>query len=707
MTKTHQTLEEVLEVLHDQGSRLITLEVLERHATLIDDYLQDGEHYPCVAFQNGVRWFYDRDSRPPGPYGPVKAKAPTGTRGFLGQLEGDHDLVLFEGERDWLTALSIGLERAVCCGGADNVDEHRRQVLALKNQISIIYDNDEKGYAAALRLGARLVELGTKTVKVVTIGTAGDDYSDWAERLQPERVLPVTLDCIREAPKLTKREARRLLKEIKEASQSAAPSTSDEFVTPNGDPVVLIWKPAEPNTPHSETKGGSTVFLRYDTAASKRDGHLVAEEVKKFQGEPDDDEQPDIYRGMDASHLKEKPPAVVPITGDVFDKRVVVLPSGAKEHGSSESVFEDLKSLIADYFVCQDPFYDVAAAYVMMTYRYNDARFEAIPYIRITSPSGSGKTRFCRVMKELCYRSIMVTAMRPVHLYRILSHLKGGVTMVFEEFNLRDSSEDAREFVNMMNAGNQRGAYVPRMSGRNFEEIDFLPLFSPKVITTIDDLTNEGLLRRSLSTSTEGLTVPDSKWYVSLPLEFYQRAAEMRERLLGWRFSKYDYGTPIVPNEWREGVSKGIWQNVYPLIAMVPESMPEAVRRILSVSGHQQEILDFGRQTSGEAELAESIVYIATSDPSLRGKAWMSMVLQDMLDHDPKSRWTRREALKLLKQSGFDVKRGKRMSQGAYVNDWYVNVDESFWGLVKVKQFALDEVAAEKRTSDQHVKEIM
>lgn len=667
------TIDDVLGTLHRQGSGLVTHEVLEAHATPIDDYEFDGERYPCVVMANGVRWFYDRERRPPGRSGPRKAIAPEGVpRALLGEVEAKQDPVLFEGERDWLTALSVGLKGALCAGGATNLDDAQVALLAPCPNVVVMFDADEPGRHAADALAAQLVEAGCRSVKIARIPLADADYSDWAESLPPGQVLEQTLGLIQAADKVGKRDAKRIRREQQEERK---PAEVDEFSAPGGDLVVAVWKPGDPATPHRVDLPGSAAFAHHDRAASQRSGLLVVNEVACWENEPApaDDGVPDAYAQQD--HRRDLPPVLVPLGGETFQKRIVVVPSGAKEHGSSEALFDDLVALIDAYFVADPRFLSAMASYVLLTYRYQDAGYEVLPYIRVVGQAGKGKTRFLRIMRELCFRSVFVAGIRPAHLYRILEYFPSGITMVFEEFNLDDRSAEAREYVDMLNAGNQRGTFVPRMAGRQFNEISWLPLFSPKVLTTTNDLLNEGLVRRSLTTRLGTLPIPAEKRFSQLPDEFYARCASLRRRLLGWRFAKR--GLPVNEHaEKRRGdMDAGLWQNYFPLVAMVPEKRPGATEAILELAGVQWTEMETTQSSAPTARALEVANFAVDAE---HNRAWTQDVLDHLSEADPRDGWTLLRVRRALRAAGLELHRSSKLIDGRKKFDFYVEFDDAF-----------------------------
>jgi hypothetical protein len=268
-----------------------------------------------------------------------------------------------------------------------------------------------------------------------------------------------------------------------------------------------------------------------------------------------------------------------------------------------------------------------------------------------------------------------------VHLYRILKHFEAGVTMVFEEFNLNDSSADAREYVDMLNAGNQQGTFVPRMAGHQFSEIEWLPLFSPKVLTTTDDFMNAGLVRRCFSARVGQLPIPDEKRFEALPDEFYRRCAELRCRLLGWRFSKYGQPANAAASRHRGDLDIGVWQNYYPTIAMIPDARQDAIDMVLELAQGQAHDLSTAQGTHPTVRVLEAAVFVAGGGEQRNrehNRAWSQDILAHLAEFDPRGQWNLEVVRRHMRATGLALQRSSKSIDGHKKYDYYVAVDDGF-----------------------------
>jgi 5S rRNA maturation endonuclease (ribonuclease M5) len=687
------------------------LDVLAAQCNILDDWLEDGERYPLLGFTNGVRWFFDKTRRPLLPSGHQKKAmaAPGGDRGLLGDLAVDGDLVLVEGERDWLTALSLGIDGAVCVGGAVNLTEGQKHLIAghTKRRTAIVlFDNDGPGREAAEALAAHLKLADCKTVKIARIPLENGDLSDWVESLDPKEMRASVLALLQGADVIKKGDAAKLLKaQEKPKDAEAFKRETDSFVTASGDPVFLIIEPADRALPHKLTSGSRLRFLHYDQRKSEATGSLVVNVCDQFE---ESAPLPDVYTLH--AQRQSRPPVLLPMQMDDngFQWRVCLLPSGAREHGTTEQLYDDLYAFIDRYLVADPEFMQLLPGYVLLTYRYLDAGFETLPYIGVTGPSGKGKTRMVRIMREICYRAVMFAEPHACHIYRALEQLKQGATLCFEELNLDPRTEDGREFHRILNAGYQNEMRVPRMTGQRYQKMQHLEIFCPKIFGLPNALAEPGIIRRTLMTRVGDLPVPPEKVFEALPVEFYQEAAELRERLMGWRLSKYSLPCPPPKPELREeAVDLGVWQTLYPLIAMVPEGREHIIKSILRVGGSTQSELHVIQDTSEAGQVLESIMAVAAVDGD-EGKVWLTDVQEDLEQNDRQGRWDLQKIYRVLRELRLtNVRASRTMRDGSRRSDRYVRVDDdNFQRECRLRRTEIIQ-QAEQLNRDEQMKEIM
>ncbi len=178
----------------------------------------------------------------------------------------------------------------------------------------------------------------------------------------------------------------------------------------------------------------------------------------------------DFNRWSVASRQQWLEGAVTPSTSDVLrlvaeriDRYIVLPPPYAKEHGLT------------------------LAAWVMMTYVY--PALPAVPYLYLSGPANSGKTRTMDVLSRLVFRPLMTGNATAATIFRS-KHAYGGVMLLDEVERMGDSrSPDVLEIRSILLTGYRRGGRASRMepSGDTYRTASF-DCYGPVVLGAIRGL---------------------------------------------------------------------------------------------------------------------------------------------------------------------------------------------------------------------------
>lgn len=126
------------------------------------------------------------------------------------------------------------------------------------------------------------------------------------------------------------------------------------------------------------------------------------------------------------------------------------------------------------------------ALWVLLTYGY--PAFDAIPYLYIGGPLGSGKSRAFDILARLVFRPLVSSNLTAPCLFRTL-HNQGGVLLLDEAERLRGSTPDVNDILSMLLAGYRRGGRATRLEpvGDSFRPVEF-DVYGPKAIACISSL---------------------------------------------------------------------------------------------------------------------------------------------------------------------------------------------------------------------------
>ena len=222
----------------------------------------------------------------------------------------------------------------------------------------------------------------------------------------------------------------------------------------------------------------------------------------------------------------------VPLKTSLIEKKVVQLPSKTEEYNSTSDLVEDIKKYIHKYYEYDSRFEDLDAYYALFTWVHD--KFSVTPYRRVLGDYGTGKSRFLRVLGNICYRPISISSASSVaSIYRMIDKLHG--TVVIDEADFYATNFRA-EIVKILNSGYQKGVPIVKIDLDTFEPVSF-DVFGPKIIGSRERYDDDALESRCITHETDICIRNDIPSVLSQ--EFHQESLILRNKLLLWRFRNY------------------------------------------------------------------------------------------------------------------------------------------------------------------------
>jgi hypothetical protein len=127
----------------------------------------------------------------------------------------------------------------------------------------------------------------------------------------------------------------------------------------------------------------------------------------------------------------------------------LIFPSDLTDYGDSEALLEEIRQYVHKYCDVSPVFARIVPYYVLMTYVYDT--FYEIPYLRVIGDYGSGKSRFLRIVGNICYSPIVVNGGASVSsIFRMIEVTKG--TLVLDEADFQ-YSDTTNEIIKLLNNG--------------------------------------------------------------------------------------------------------------------------------------------------------------------------------------------------------------------------------------------------------------
>jgi hypothetical protein len=161
----------------------------------------------------------------------------------------------------------------------------------------------------------------------------------------------------------------------------------------------------------------------------------------------------------------------------------------AADHGNAAASRDpDPSSIIhpPSSYSAPHPLIATLAFWTLLTYAY--VAWDAVPYLFVNGPAGSGKTRVFELLSRLAFRPLASSNLSAAALFRTL-HDRGGTLLLDEAERLAESGEDVAELRSILLAGYKRGGRASRLesAGESYRMSEFC-VFGPKAIACINAL---------------------------------------------------------------------------------------------------------------------------------------------------------------------------------------------------------------------------
>jgi hypothetical protein len=126
------------------------------------------------------------------------------------------------------------------------------------------------------------------------------------------------------------------------------------------------------------------------------------------------------------------------------------------------------------------------AIWSMLSYCFQ--AWDAVPYLYVGGPMGSGKSTLFGILNRLVHRPLASSNLTGPALFRTL-HDRGGTLLFDEAERLRQSTPDQQEILSMLLAGYRRGGQATRLEavGDTFRPVAF-DVYGPKALACIAGL---------------------------------------------------------------------------------------------------------------------------------------------------------------------------------------------------------------------------
>lgn len=315
----------------------------------------------------------------------------------------------------------------------------------------------------------------------------------------------------------------------------------------------------------------------------------------------------------DEIHLSDLLLAPYSAKNSLISKKVIKLPSEAKEYGTEKELLEKIQKFIHKYLDISPVFEKIASYYILFTWVFD--RFNELPYLRVIGDWGGGKSRFLQTVGSICYKSIFAggaTTTSP--LFRIIDEARGTVILDEADYRFSDTTAD---IIKILNCGYQKGIPVLRSEGKGTFEVKSFDVFCPKIIATRKQFNDQALESRFLVEEMEKKDLREDI-PINLPDSFENEALELRNQLLMWRFRNF-YKIGLKSDVIDRTIEPRLNQITIPLLSIVDDKeVRDEIKK--SVQEYNKELFtDRGMSLEAEVLVALLIKYEAGyPDPTMK-----------------------------------------------------------------------------------------
>jgi hypothetical protein len=223
-----------------------------------------------------------------------------------------------------------------------------------------------------------------------------------------------------------------------------------------------------------------------------------------------------------------------PIYGEELPKQAVILPKEPVEYGTDEDLDKELFDHIYGWLDIPEDYLRLVIYNIKLSWVYQ--RFNTLNYTRALGDTGTGKSRFLFTLGHIHYKPMLVAGtLTPAVIFRLIN--KWGGTLLIDEGD-QESSDENNAFIKIMNCGYERGTPVSRCDKNDPNKIDFFEVFCPKVLTTRRRFTDKATEARCMTSIMRQTARNDI--YDTFVERYFDKAEELRGKLLMWRFRNYN-----------------------------------------------------------------------------------------------------------------------------------------------------------------------
>lgn len=317
----------------------------------------------------------------------------------------------------------------------------------------------------------------------------------------------------------------------------------------------------------------------------------------------------------------------------------LIFPSDLAPYENIEALLGEISQYVYRYCDVTPVFGRIVPYFVLLTYLYED--FYEIPYLRVIWDYGSGKSRFLRVVWNICYNPIIANGGTSLSsLFRMIEISKW--TLVLDEADFQ-FSDTTNEIIKLLNNGFAKWNPILRADGDNFEPRAY-DVYCPKIIGGRFEFRDKATESRCINETmkrTQRTDIP-----LNLTETFDRESESLRNKLYQFR---YDYQGKIAIQEeriaWLEWRLNQILNPILSIIKSIGKK--DDYENIIAYFQWRQKEIREERKFSIEGMI---FAIIQEKESKNFPNVYYSHILADLKEMDTSSQMNPRKLWSLLKQ---------------------------------------------------------
>ncbi len=298
-----------------------------------------------------------------------------------------------------------------------------------------------------------------------------------------------------------------------------------------------------------------------------------------------------------------------PIDDELFTKKGgIQLADRLTEYGTESELINDVENYLSSFLDLKPLFLRLTALYILFTYIFDSDSILELSYLNATGDAGSGKSRFGLTVCFASHRGLSLITPSAASLYRIVDKFKP--TLFLDEFNSDVNSDDAAAIIQILNAGFQQTAQIPRQvqAADGKYKTEMFDAFCPKIIGSLKQSASNAFNSRCIEIQMERTIRND------IPLRLSQRhltdALNIRNKLTLWRMrniqTDFDRKLNQAERELREsGIMPRSIQINIPLFALINDD--DFKRKFIALLKERDGVLNDEKQRTFDGELVQTL----------------------------------------------------------------------------------------------------